>query len=47
MVSETKIDISFLTSQFVTQGFAAFFTLHKTNNGGGVLVYVRDYIPSN
>ena len=27
MVSETKIDISFPTSQFVIQGFAAFFIL--------------------
>ena len=45
MVSETKIDMSFRTSQFVIQGFAAPFTLDRTNTGGGMLVYVRDDIP--
>ena len=46
MVSETKIDISLPTSQFVIQGFAAPFRLDRTNTGGGILVYVRDDIPS-
>ena len=46
MVSETKIDMSFPTSQFVIQGFAAPFRLDRTNAGGGILVYVRDDIPS-
>ena len=46
MVSETKIDMSFPTSQFVIQGFAAPFRLDRTNTGGGILVYVRDDIPS-
>ena len=44
MVSETKIDMSFPTSQFVIQGFAALFRLDRTNIGGGTLVYVRDDI---
>ena len=43
MVSETKIDMSFPTSQFVIQSFAAPF---RTNTGGGILVNVRDDIPS-
>ena len=46
MVSETKIDMSFPTSQFVIQGFAAPFRLDRTNTGGGILVCVRDDIPS-
>ena len=46
MVSETKIDMSFPTSQFVIQGLAAPFRLDRTNTGGGILVYVRDDIPS-
>ena len=46
MVSETKIDMSFPTSQFVIQGFAEPFRLDRTNTGGGILVYVRDDIPS-
>ena len=46
MVSEAKIDMSFPASQFVIQGFAAPFRLDRTNTGGGILVYVRDDIPS-
>ena len=34
MVSETKIEMSFPTSQFVIQGFAATFLLDRTNSGG-------------
>ena len=45
-VSKTKIDMSFPTSQFIIQGFAAPFRLDRTNTGGGILVYVRDDIPS-
>ena len=33
-VSETKIEMSFPTSQFVIQGFAATFQLDRTNSGG-------------
>ena len=46
MVSETKIDMAFPTSQFIIQDFAAPFRLDRTNTGGGILVYVRDDIPS-
>ena len=45
MVSETKIDMLFPTSQFVIQGFAVPFRLDITNTGGGIFVYVRDDIP--
>ena len=46
MVSETKIDMSFLTSPFVIQDFATPFRLDRTNTGGGILVYFRDDIAS-
>ena len=46
LVSETKIDMSFLTSEFVIQGFAAPFRLDRTITGGGMLVYIRDDILS-
>ena len=46
MVSDTKTDMSFPTSQFVIQGFATRFRLVRTNTGGGILVYVRDDILS-
>ena len=46
MISETKIDMSFPTSRFIIQGFAAPFRLDRTNTGGGIVVYVRNDIPS-
>ena len=46
MVSETKIDMSFSTNQFVIQGFAAPFRRDRANTGGGILVYVPDDFPS-
>ena len=42
MVSEIKIDMSFPTSQ----SFAAPFRLDRLITGGGLLVFVRDDIPS-
>ena len=47
MVSETKTDMSFPTSQFIIQGFPAPFRLDRAHTGGGILVYVRDDIPSS
>ena len=46
MVSETKTDMSFSTSQFVIQGFVVPFRLDRTNTDGRMLVYVRNDIPS-
>ena len=46
MVSGTKVDMSFPSSQLVIQGFAAPFRLDRTNTGEGILVYVWHDIPS-
>ena len=46
IIFETKIEMPFLTSQFVIQGFAASFRLEKINTGKGILVFVRNDIPS-
>ena len=46
MASETKIDMSFPTSQFIVQGSSAPFRLDRTNTGGVILVHVQDDIPS-
>ena len=46
MVSETKTAISFPISKFVIKGFAAPFRLDRTNTAGGILVYIRDDVPS-
>ena len=45
LISETKIDNSFPTSQFVIQGYTP-FRLDCSANGGGLLLYTRNDIPS-
>ena len=45
MVFETKISMSFPTSQFVIQGFAAPSKQDRTTTCGGIIVYIRDDIP--
>ena len=45
LISETKIDNSFLTSQFGIQGYTP-FRLDRSANGGGLLLYTRNDIPA-
>ena len=47
MVSETKIDNSFPVSNFSIDGFSAPCRLDCANNGGGIMLYVREDILSN
>ena len=46
MISETKIDASFPTRQFSIEGFSSPYRLDRDGYGGGILVYVREDIPS-
>ena len=46
MVTETKIDESFPASQFITPGFTLPYRFDRTKDGGGILVYIREDIPS-
>ena len=46
MVTETKIDKSFPTSQFITPGFSSPNRFDRTKEGGEILVYKREDIPS-
>ena len=46
MVSETKIDDTFPESQFLIEGFSTPFRLDRTAKGGGILLYIRQDIPS-
>ena len=46
MVTETKIDKSFTTSQFIIPGFPSPCRFDKTKDGGGILVYIREDIPA-
>ena len=57
MVTETKIDESFPTSQFNLPGFTSPYRFDRTKDGGGIVVYIREdislkllnisYIPSD
>ena len=46
MVSETKIDGTFPESQFLMEGFSTPYRLDRTAKGGGMLLYIRQDIPS-
>jgi len=46
LVSETKIDESFPTSQFIIPGFSEPFRLDRNRFGGGLFLYVKENIPS-
>ena len=46
MVTETKIDESFPTIQFVIPSFISPYRFDRTKDGGGMLVYIREDIPS-
>ena len=46
MISETKIDDSFPLTQFLIEGFTTPYRLDRNGSGGGILVYIRDDIPS-
>ena len=45
LISETKIDTSFPTAQFLIEGFTI-YRRDRDANGGGLLLYVREDIPS-
>ena len=41
MVSETKLDDAFSTSQYLIQGYSTRFRKDRTSKGGGMLLYVK------
>ena len=47
MISDIKIDDTFPHSQFFIEGFSTPYRLDRDSNGGGILLYVREDIPSN
>ena len=46
MVSETKIDYSFQAGNFVADEFGTSYRLDHNSNGCGIILYVREDIPS-
>ena len=46
MISETKLDSSFPNGQFQIHGYSEPYRLDKNGNGGGILVFIREDIPT-
>ena len=46
MIPETKIDDSFLARQFYIEGYSPPYRLDRNCDGGGIMIYVREDIPS-
>ena len=44
-ISETKLDDSFPAGQFKIPGYASSFRLDRNQNGGGILVFVKEGMP--
>ena len=46
LISETKLDSSFPVNQFLIDGFSPPYRLDRHANGAGIILYVREDIPS-
>ena len=46
LISKTKLDESFPPSQFLLDGYSVPFRSDRDGNGGGILLFIREYIPS-
>ena len=46
MITETKLDSSFPDSQILIKGYSTPYRLDRNCNGGGILIYIREDIPS-
>ena len=46
ILTETKLDDSFPTDQFKIDGFSIPYRQNRNRHGGGILIYVREDIPS-
>ena len=47
LISETKIDDRFPIVNFLIDEFSTLYRLDRNSNGGGLILFVREYIPSN
>ena len=46
IVTESKLDETFPKKQFYINGYAPPFRVDRAKNGGGIIIYVREDIPS-
>ena len=42
MVSETKLDESFLVNQFIIKGFGVSYWIDRNANGGRIALFIRE-----
>ena len=47
LISETKLDASFPSSQLILNGSTPPYRLDRTQHGGGIMLFVREDMPSN
>ena len=47
IIGETKLDHTFPENQFFIPGYKMPYRLDRNRNGGGVMIYIREDIPSN
>ena len=45
LISETKLDDTFPSEQFLMDGFSAPYRIDRNTNGGGLMLFVREGIP--
>ena len=46
MISETKVDDSFPGGQSFLDGFGTPYRQNRNRNDGGIMLYIRNYIPA-
>ena len=46
IITETKLDDTFPISQFQIEGYSTPYRIDRNHRGGGVIIYVREDIPS-
>ena len=46
VITRTKLQDTFLTSQFFVSGFSVTYRLDRNKNGGGIMIFIGDDIPS-
>ena len=44
-ITETRIDDTFLTSQFSVNGLSVSYRLGRNRNGDAIMIFIRDDIP--
>ena len=47
LISEIKLDDTFSLSQFILEGFTPPYRLDRTEHGGGLMLFIREDIPSS